>query len=250
MKKIFKLGLTALSAVFAVSLMGCKDETLDKVVDYSDYEDIDMEAAAASGSTLSSISLDTSNAKTNYYVGEDFTVDGLVVKANYVEYVDGKPQSSTKEVKSYFYDTDDLDMSKAGTYPVEFTYREADVIKTAILNVKVTPSYLADLGVEYLAGLEPTQTIIEVAKNSTFDAKSAVTFKKKYMKGTEEGVVEGKVEDMSSDDISALVVDQSQLNLAKAGKYIVKYTFSASVTRSDNSVYNYDLSSFVVVIVK
>lgn len=251
MKKILKLGLTALSCACVIGLAACteKDNPLDHVVDYSEFPTIDMEALELGQKVLSSISIDTTNGKTKYYVGEKFTTEGLVVKANYVQLVDGSNQGSSSEINSYFYDLNDVDMNKEGTYTVEFKYREGDKVMTAPLTITVSHSYLADLGIEYLAGLEPVETVIEIAKGSTFDAKKVATFKKKYMQGTDKGVVETKVEDMTAADVESLKVESS-VNTAKAGKYTVYYSYDASVTLEDKTVYNYTLKSFVVIIVK
>lgn len=251
MRKFIKLGLAALSLAGVVSLASCeeKDNPLDHVVDYSEFPTIDMEAMQIGQKVLSSISIDASKGKVKYYVGEKFTTEGMVVKANYVQMIDGSNQGSASEISSYFYDDSKVDMNKAGTYTVEFKYREGDKVMTYPLTITVTHSYLADLGVEYLAGLEPVETVIEVAKNSTFDAKKVATFKKKYMKGTDAGVIETKTEDMTDADITSLKVE-STVNTAKSGKYTVYYTYDASVTLEDNTVYNYTLRSFVVIVVK
>lgn len=252
MKKLFKLGLIALSCVCAFSLLSCDSEEiaspLDNVIDYSGFPDIDMEAQEVGGLILSSISIDTTKGKVNYYVGEKFTTEGMVIYANYIQMVNGNPQGSKKEVENYFYDDKDVDMNKAGKYVVEFKYREGSSVFSYNLEINVTESYLADLGLEYLAGLEPEETVVTVTKDSTFDAKKAVTFKKKYMQGTKDGIVETKVEDMTAADIDNLKIE-STVNTAKKGKYTVYYSYDTSVTLEDNTVYNYTLKSFIVVIV-
>lgn len=251
MKKLFKIGLTALSFAFLFTLSACDKgpNPLDSVVDYSGFPDIDMEAVEEGGLILSSISIDTTKGKANYYVGEKFTTEGMVVYANYIQMVNGSPQGSSKEVTNYFYDDSKIDMNKVGTYTVEFKYREGSSVFVYPLTVNVTPSYLADLGLEYLAGLEPENTVINVSYNSSnFDPKKITTFKKKYMIGTNDGIVETKVEDMTTADLENLKVE-STVNTAKKGKYTVYYSYDTSVILEDNSVYEYTLESFVVVVV-
>ena len=252
MKKIVKFGLLTLSIAAVFSLASCKkeDNGLDKVIDYSDNLDIDMTVDPEIDEKLSSISFDTTNAKTHYYVGEAFTTEGLVVNANYIISSNGTTSSSTKAVTSYFYDASELDMSKVGIYSIKFTYREANIIKTNNLQITVTESLLADSGVKYLAGLEPTQTVFEVSKNATIDYKSIVTFQKKYMQGKENTVIEAGVEEMSAADLEALTVDSSAVKIGTAGKYIVKYSYKASVALPDTPNYEYTLSSFIVLIVR
>ena len=251
MKKFIKLGFFVFSFLFVALLASCEEQInpLENVIDYSEYPDIDMETVLESGKNLSSLAFDTENAKVHYYVGEKFTTEGLVVNAVYVQYKDGAYQSTKVPVENYFYDASDADLNKAGEYAVEFTYREGNKVIKSNLTIKVTPSYLADLGVEYLAGLEPTKTVYEISKGATFDPKNDVKFLKKYMIGTAEGVLETKIEEMTDADIEALVVE-STLNTNTAGKYVVSYKYNTSVVRADNTVYEYELQSFVVVIVK
>lgn len=259
MKKFIKLGILTMSFIGLAFLAACDEEPeepvvelpnpLEDVVDYSQYPEIDMEAIEQEETTLQGISFDTTNAKTHYYVGEKFTTEGLIVHANYSKFVDGYFETTKVEINDYFYDLDKLDLNTAGQYKVEFTYRRTNRVITNELDIIVTPSYLADLNVEYLAGLEPTETVFEVAKNSTFDPKTNVTLVKKFVKGNALNLEETKEEAMTTDEIANVVVETT-LDTTKTGKYVVKYTYDTSVAREDGSIYEYKVASFVVVVVK
>lgn len=84
--------------------------------------------------TLESISLDTSNAKLNYFVGDVFTLDGLSVTAH-------DNLGATKIVPSGFtsdYDGHTFITSEIGTnIPVVISYTENSVTKTANYQISV-----------------------------------------------------------------------------------------------------------------
>ena len=125
MKKSKLFGLFALTAMLGLSLASCNENNNQPVdndpidaVDTSQYPVIDMEVAVKQ-KQLSSISIDTTNVKTSYYIGEKFSTEGLVVKSNWISYVDGTPQNAgSEEVKDYTVDTSDVNMSVMGSYPV------------------------------------------------------------------------------------------------------------------------------------
>lgn len=78
--------------------------------------------------TLSSISLDTTNVKTEFNVGEEFTSAGLVVTANYSD-------STSATVTPT--DVSTPDMTSAGEKTVTVTYTEGTVTKTADYTITV-----------------------------------------------------------------------------------------------------------------
>ena len=93
---------------------------------------------------LSRISLDSTNAKTNYYVVDDFTYNGLIVTAHYDD-------NSENVVTPTSVSTPD--MSTAGNKTVTVTYTENGVTKTATYQITVS---------------EPTVTSITATVNQTF----------------------------------------------------------------------------------
>lgn len=270
MKKKKILGLCTIVAIATLSLASC-DKTndnqnnndanieenndanfeekikyrFDEMIDTRSNPDIDMTVSYSSEYTFRSISADTNNMKTHYYVGEEFDATGLVVNALYSKFVDGNAVTKTNEVSNYYYSLDGVDLTQVGVYPVKITYREGATVRTTTFNITVTNSLLDDLKVEYLAGIEPVDSIVEIKKNSTFKL-SEKNFKMHYFNNANET----KTLDMTSDEFAKLTIDYSKLNTARTGQYVVSYSYDTSVIDNDNVTHNYKLTGFVVVSVK
>lgn len=246
MKFVKKLGLFAVAACVGLFVVSCGKDRAEEVIDTTGNPDINLEETTRSDITLSSISVDNNASKLNYYVGEEFSRENLVVKGNYIEVVDGANKSLSKELTNYTLDTSDLNMGLIGTYPVTITYREGTNIKTTTVNINVTSSFLDDQKIEYLAGLEPVETIIKISKNQAIDFKEDVVFEKHYLNNT----VETKVEALTASDKEQLTVDEGNFSNTKTGRYVIKYSFDTSALLSDGTNYEYTLNSFVIVIVQ
>ncbi len=248
-KKIF--GVCAVATIAALSLASCHNDDesnkyrFDEMIDTRENVDIDMNTKVTSDRSLSSISADTTNLKTHYYIGESFDATGLVVKANYVEFVDGSAVPSSEIITGYYYSLDEVDFSKVGTYPVNITYRTGATIKKTIFNINVTTSELDDLNVEYLVGIEPTDSIISINKNSKL-ILSEKNFKMHYFNAGKET----KLLDMTSEEYELLTIDTSNVKTNKTGQYVVSYYYNASVVDKENKIHNYKLTGFIVVNVK
>ncbi len=95
MKKLKQLIVFCLVAVMALAFSACGEESKE----------------------LTSISVDSSAAKTEYTVGEEFSSDGIVVTANYSD-------SSTETVSSgnYTVDSSAYSSTTAGTYSIVVSY--------------------------------------------------------------------------------------------------------------------------------
>lgn len=86
--------------------------------------------------TLSSITLDTSNVKTEFYVGDTFNYNNLVVTANY-----GDESSKTVTPSS----VSSPNMSTAGNKTITVTYTEGEVSKTASYTISVTAKTITSI---------------------------------------------------------------------------------------------------------
>lgn len=246
MKKLKVFGLCAFALAFGFSLTSCAGEAdvASEVIDKTQEPDIDMDVQVANDKVLSSITADTTNAKTNFYVGDDFTAEGLVVKANYITYENNQTLSSSENVTTYYYDTEDIDMGQIGSYPVNITYREGTTIRKTSYTIRVTSSYLDDLDVEYLAGIEPENSIIKLTKGSAFTV-SPDMFIKHYQKST----VETKVETLTANELTNMVYDAGVVKVDTAGTYTLTYKYTTSVNTKEGNPYEYTLSGFVLVVV-
>lgn len=95
-----------------------------------------VRVSAPQTDTLSSITLDTTNVKKQFEVGEQFNSDGLVVTAHYT-------LSGSKIVEDYERTTPDL--STAGTKTVTVKYTDNNVTKTASYDIEVTEQHIASI---------------------------------------------------------------------------------------------------------
>ncbi len=86
--------------------------------------------------SLSSITLDTTNVKKDFEIGEQFTSNGLVVTANYT-------MSGSKTVTDYSISTPDL--STVGTKTVTVSYTDNNVTKTASYNINVDEEHISSI---------------------------------------------------------------------------------------------------------
>lgn len=253
MKKSKLFGLFALTAMLGLSLASCNENNNQPVdndpidaVDTSKYPVIDMEVAVKQ-KQLSSISIDTTNVKTSYYIGEKFSTEGLVVKSNWISYVDGTPQNAgSEEVKDYTVDTSDVNMSVMGSYPVLINYRVGAKLVQATYNITVGSSYLDSLGIEYLAGITPDQTIFDFDLGGDF-TPPAPTFTLHYMKN---GVETEKTHVATGVEALSIVPDDSAVDTTKKGIYMVKYSYRVSKYTDEETgkkVEAYNVVSYVIV---
>jgi len=80
---------------------------------------------------LASISLNTNQVKTDYYIGETFSNEGLVVTA---KLGDGSSHIVDSYTSSY---ADGYLLNEAGEFTVTISYSENDILKTATYSIKV-----------------------------------------------------------------------------------------------------------------
>ena len=160
--------------------------------------------AAATTKELSSISLDTSDAKTTFIVGETFDYTGLVVTANYD---DGTSDIVTPTSVS------SPNMSSAGTKTVTVSYTEDGVTKTATYNITVTTASLTSIEV---SGAKTSYYVGDIFVKPTVTAH--------YSNG-------------SSEDVSNSA-SYSGYNLSNAGNQTVtvSYTFNGTTKTASYSI--------------
>ena len=92
-----------------------------------------LSAAKILSGTVDSISVKTAPAKTEYFVGEEFSAEGLVINAVYGD-------SSNRDITEGF-TLSDVDMTTPGEKTVTVTYQ--DKIATFTINVAITAAYVA-----------------------------------------------------------------------------------------------------------
>lgn len=95
-----------------------------------------LSASCGEGKTLQEIVLDTTNAKTTFVVGDDYSSTGLVVKAKYSD-----DTETTLNVGDYTINSSAYKKTEAGTYEISVFYKEKSAKYT--VTVEETPLALA-----------------------------------------------------------------------------------------------------------
>lgn len=86
---------------------------------------------------LQSIELDLTYAKTEYFLGENFSADGLEVKANILKPKAKAPEAVVLESDQYVIDWSSYSKSVVGAYPIKVSYTLGENTQTASYNVTV-----------------------------------------------------------------------------------------------------------------
>lgn len=246
MKRRKFFGMLTLTALLTLSLMSCKNKNKE-IVDSSDYAEIDMYNSTNKVSKqLSSISIDASGAKTTYFVGEKFTSENLVVKGNYVIYEEGNSYGSQEEISGYYLDTSEIDLNVIGTYPVKVIYREGVIVKENFYNITVQSSEFDSLGIEYLAGIVPDQSIFSMILGEEYVAPNP-TWTAHYLKNGQETEA---THVLSEEESYSVIPDSTQVDATKKGTYMIKYYMNASITLPSGTVKKYKVYSYVLIIIE
>lgn len=132
MKKLKLLLSSLLACVLAFSLAGCSANCGGD--DGPTDEPGDDEVVG----TLFNIEVDTSAAKTEYFCGDEFTSEGLVV-TSYIRTGTGTGSitQTTLEADQYTVDSSAFNTDEAGTYTITVSYTYGDVTRDADYNVTV-----------------------------------------------------------------------------------------------------------------
>ncbi len=207
-------------------------------------------------SNMTSISIVESTAKKKFYLGDEFSSEGLTANVNFVGTVNGERTSASFQTQDLTVDYSNVDFYNVGTYPVKVQYRYRKTVRNTTYDVQVISSEFDDAGIEYVGGIEVTY-----ANKKAFDYDLDLTGTKKininqfrvkahyYKNGVE---IEDKAQliDKSNFGTTAdakVFIDYSNVNLKKRGTYIAKITYTADpVTINGKSVPN-KVNSFVLI---
>lgn len=236
MKNIKKVKFLLLGLVVSLLVVSCTTKEKD------DEPNIDPPVIQITEDDLSGISVDATGAKTKFYLGEEFSSEGLKVYQEYVKYADGELLKEQKDCTRYYLDTSDLDMTKVGEYLITVVYRRGTLKYDTSYKVTVQSSLLESSGVKYLAGLEVKyEGVKELLVGDTFEFdESLLTIKAHYNQSGEEV----EIKDIEN---ATLTTDHS-VDTTKVGSYMIKYSYSEDLT-IDGSSYKNVVSSFTIVTV-
>lgn len=152
---------------------------------------------------LSSISVNTSAAKTAYVVGEEFTTEGLVVTANFSD-------GTSKVVTDYTVDSSSFDSSKKGDYFIKVIYNYNDTVKQRSYRVGVTS--ILDTQ-NYVIGITATGAKQTYAYEDVFTSEGLVVTA--YYK-------DGTTKELSSTEYK---LDSSAFNSKARGNYEIVISY-------------------------
>ncbi len=230
MKKMILIILLGFFGIFG--LVSCKTN-----------EEPPVEEQPTERLALSSISLDTSSVKTKYYLGDEFTAEGLKVTINYIKNTEEGPVGVQKPCEEYYLNLDAVDMSHVGKYSVQVIYREGTVNVNNTYDIEVKSSLLDDAGVKYASGLEANYTgELDILLNDEFSFKyNQISFKVHYTQNGEEVEVKNIA-------YTKVTIDTSNVDTSKIGSYLIKYTFEEDLD-VHGTPYKNTVCSFSVVTV-
>ncbi|MCR5349863.1 MAG: bacterial Ig-like domain-containing protein [Acholeplasmatales bacterium] len=261
--KTISIALLSLSMVLAFS--SCRnhnsvDRNRDIVADYSGEQYANLtenEIGAKYNDALSSVSVDTSEARTTFYVGEKFDSEGIkvikVIRRRNLE--TSAVEVIEQESSEYTINTDEVDMNKIGTYPVTVTVRVGVATQTDTYYINVCSSLF-----ETTPNLDYTASVKARYKS---DGKSI----REYIMGVDE-IKEIKASDISLElvnnsvdanldisqtftplslDDSKLEIDFSKVDYTKEGSYVIRITYKAGTVTIDGVDYDNTVTSFVCV---
>ncbi len=219
------------------------------------YPEIMKAQESNDGFMFSGISLDTSAAKTIYYVGDEFSADGIKVTANYRKNVDGVWQTRQKEVNTFSIDSSAFDSSKIGAVDIIISYREGDNPQFRSYSVQILASQFDRLavGTEYYSGLKASFKNGELVKNNTFLKEIYVNSNYVFSTGElnvnlfKNKVIENGYEQEETVVSTRQLKFEGNVDVNKVGTYTIKLTYDGGKLTIDGKEVQNTIVSFVVV---
>ena len=214
------------------------------------YPTVASEGSKAQDGDLLQIFADTTNAKKVFYVGDEFSSEGLVVKATYFN--EQTEARTTKEITGYTIDASGFNSDTVGSSQIIVSYREGGKVVFTNYNVEIrlslfesTPgiTFVSGLDVEFNAAVSTDKLVKTIDLNTNYAfAKSNL----KYKLYTTTTAADGNT--VESEDITSRDVEISQeINVNKVGVYMVKVTYTGANVTIDGKSYENKVTAFVLV---
>jgi len=265
MKGKKRIGILALSLAFVGVATSCGSYAVSR--NTSPVKDEDAIVIEDTDRTeLKSIVLDTSNVRKVFYIGEEFSYEGLVVNRSLSVYdANGKNKGLVDmPTKDFTVDYSEVDMNTVGTYKITVKHRLSNKILTQSYNVSVKPSVFESTpGLTFNAGLEVSfedgQKIKEYLLHDTYVEKYKDDYNHdfnlynllnglsiKLHKWTSNGdtATESRVLSLTPDQVT---IDSSTVDIDLVGTYVVKVTYEADDIIIDGVNYSNDASAFLII---
>ena len=203
----------------------------------------------------SSMTIDTTNTKTTFYVGEEFTYEGLIVKINYLLFVDGIIVGNESiETKNYSINYEEVNTNHVGQYPVYVSFRDGSTVrekeymitvKSALFETTPEIEYYCGLDVSYntSASNDPRVKTIYLGSSYSFN-KSELTYTLYTRKVNEDGTFTDKTTKLPTFAVTEI---ESNVDTSKVGTYMVKISYTGNDITIDGVNYKNSVTSFVLV---
>ena len=270
MKGLKKIGLMALSLAFVGAVASCGSEkntssaassepANDDTNTISDMYAVEHEITTNSTDSyrLSSVAVDYSNATTVFYVGQEFSYEGLVVKKSYiVTHADGTRENKIISTTEFTVNSDAVDMTTVGTYVVYVQTRDGAAIKETNYRIQVKSSlFESTAGLTYNAGLQATyadSSLIKtyLLKSSEYNYNSLLggiklTLQKKTVDASGTVVTDEEPITIQKNDPNLTI--ESSIDINTVGTYLIKFTYKGEDKVINGKTYNNDVKAFLVL---
>ncbi len=263
LRKFKYIALTGFALAFSLTLASCKKEEADPNGFYESTINKSADGYNFDEAHLSSITIDTSKAKTVFFLGEAFTTDGITITANFLN--DDRKLGSLVTT-DFTVDTKEVDMYNIGTYQVTIIYRYKDTVQKQKYSISVVSSVFESTpNLEYFAGLEATFADNSRIKNYLLNDKYVAKYKDDYdhdfdlnslVSGIKVKLHKNKTNatGTASEEIgiqelttSQVKVEASAVNINAVGTYVVKVTYEAPEIEIDGVKHNDNVVAFLII---
>lgn len=252
LKRFKYLMIAMFGLAFSLTLASCQKNEADPNGFYESKTNISEDGFDFDKAHLSSIIIDTSKAKTVFFLGEKFTAEGISITANFLN-EDNKLGSLV--TTDFTVDTKEVDMFNIGTYPVTVTFRYKSVVEKQKYDIDVISSELLASGKEYVGGIEVLYDDVKgvyssnLGDNLDLDASNFTVVEHLFVgdKETSSNII--GTSDYSTDMNSnkSVKIDVSNVDVTKRGDYPVKVEYKPEAIMVDGQKLEYTVKAFIVI---
>lgn len=219
MKKIFILAVVFILGIF--TLASCNDTEVDTDGDKNQTtgEFVESDITQGNKNYIVSLSVDTSQAKVDYYLTEEFDSNNVKVTANY------RDSSSADITSKVTFDSSSFNNQEEGVYNIGVSYIDDEQQLYTSYNVTVN-NILSLLTEPYIVGLNLDLSTIKTNYQHGEEIEDYSNLKTTLVlsNGTEQTITK---EDAN------LTIDTSNVDMNKAGFYDVLVSYSKTYTTTE-----------------
>ncbi len=219
MKKIFMLAVVFILGIF--TLASCDDTEVDTDgdKDQTTGEFVESDITQGNKNYIVSLSVDTSQAKVDYYLTEEFDSNNVKVTANY------RDSSSADITSKVTFDSSSFNNQKEGVYNIGVSYIDDEQQLYASYNVTVN-NILSLLTEPYIVGLNLDLSTIKTDYQHDEEIEDYSNLKATLV------LSDGTEQTITKEDAN-LSIDTSNVDMSKAGFYDVLISYSKTYTTTE-----------------